>query len=145
MKPKLRVLVIEDSAVVAMLLRALFDSESDMEVVGIARDGAEGVAKARELRPDVITMDIRMPTMDGFIATREIMATVPTPIVVISSSVDAEELRITFRAIEEGALAVLEKPHGVGHPDFSRERGRIVDTVRAMAEVRFLTFGISLK
>ena len=136
MSGELRVLIVEDSAVVSMLLKALIDSEPGMAVVGVARDGGEGVKLARELRPDVITMDIRMPVMDGFLATREIMASAPTPIVVISSSVDAEELRITFRAIEEGALAVLEKPHGVGHPDFECERRRIVDTLRAMAEVR---------
>ena len=136
MERRLRILVVEDSAVVAMLLKALLEREPDIEVVGVARDGAEGVRMVAELAPDLVTMDIRMPTMDGFQATREIMHTHPTPIVVISSSVDDEELRITFRAIEEGALAVLEKPHGFGHPDFDSNRRQILDTVRAMAEVR---------
>jgi two-component system chemotaxis response regulator CheB len=76
--------------------------------------------------------------MDGFEATREIMATEPVPIVVISSSVDDEELRITFRAIEEGALAVIEKPRGIGHPDFEAIRRELVTTVRAMAEVKLV-------
>jgi two-component system chemotaxis response regulator CheB len=74
--------------------------------------------------------------MDGFDATRMIMADNPIPIVVVSSSVDNEELRITFRAIEEGALAVMEKPRGFTHPDFETIRRDLVDTVRAMAGVR---------
>lgn len=132
----LRILIIEDSSVVAMLLRAIFEKEPGMQVVGHARDGREGVRMAHDLKPDVITMDIRMPAMDGFEATRMIMADNPIPIVVISSSVDDEELRITFRAIEEGALAVMEKPRGFTHPDFEAIRRNLVDTVRAMAGVR---------
>lgn len=132
----LRILIIEDSSVVAMLLKAIFQQEADMQVVGHASDGREGVQMAHDLKPDVITMDIRMPVMDGFEATRMIMADNPTPIVVVSSSVDDEELRITFRAIEEGALAVMEKPRGFTHPDFEAIRRDLVDTVRAMAGVR---------
>lgn len=132
----MRILIIEDSSVVAMLLKAIFQQQPDMKVVGHARDGREGVQMAHDLKPDVITMDIRMPVMDGFEATRMIMADNPIPIVVISSSVDNEELRITFRAIEEGALAVMEKPRGFTHPDFENIRRDLVDTVRAMAGVR---------
>lgn len=132
----LRILIIEDSSVVAMLLKSIFQKESDLLVVGHARNGREGVQMAHDLKPDVITMDIRMPVMDGFEATRMIMADNPIPIVVVSSSVDNEELRITFRAIEEGALAVMEKPRGFTHPDFESIRRSLVDTVRAMAGVR---------
>lgn len=132
----LRILIIEDSSVVALLLKAIFQQQPDMQVVGHAKDGREGVQMAHDLKPDVITMDIRMPVMDGFEATRMIMNDNPIPIVVVSSSVDNEELRITFRAIEEGALAVMEKPRGYTHPDFESIRRDLVDTVRAMASVR---------
>lgn len=132
----IRILIVEDSQVVALLLKAIFEHEPDMRVVGHARDGRAGVQLAHELKPDLITMDIRMPVMDGFEATRMIMANDPIPIVVISSSVDDEELRTTFRAIEEGALSVIEKPRGISHPDFDSIRRELVDTVRAMAEVR---------
>ncbi|MDD4964606.1 MAG: chemotaxis-specific protein-glutamate methyltransferase CheB [Gallionella sp.] len=132
----LRILIVEDSSVVAMLLKAIFEQEQDMRVIGHAKDGHEGVQMARDLKPDVITMDIRMMVMDGFEATRIIMADNPTPIVVVSSSVDDAELRITFRAIEEGALAVMEKPRGFSHPDFEKIRRDLVDTVRAMAGVK---------
>jgi len=134
----IRILIAEDSDVVALLLKTLFDYEADFEVVGHARNGREAVQMAHELQPDLITMDIRMPLMDGFEATRIIMAASPIPIVVISSSVDDEELRTTFRAIEEGALAVIEKPRGFGHPDFDAIRIELVDTVRAMAEVKVI-------
>ena len=132
----LRILIVEDSSVVAMLLKAIFQREPDFEVVGHAKNGLEGVKMALELKPDVITMDIRMPAMDGFEATRRILADNPVPIIVISASVDNEELRITFRAIEEGALAIVEKPRGFTHPDFELIRRDMVDTVRAMAEVK---------
>ena len=132
----LRILIVEDSSVVALLLKAIFEQQPDMQVVGHARNGREGVQLAHELKPDVITMDIRMPVMDGFEATRLIMADNPTPIVVISSSVDDEELRITFRAIEEGALAVMEKPRWFTHPDFQSISRDLVDTVRSMSHVK---------
>ncbi|MBI5330618.1 MAG: chemotaxis-specific protein-glutamate methyltransferase CheB [Betaproteobacteria bacterium] len=132
----MNILITEDSDVVAALLQAIFQAEPDLRVVGRARNGREAVTLTHELKPDLVTMDIRMPVMDGFDATRMIMATQPLPIVVISSSVDDEELRITFRAIEEGALAVIEKPRGLGHPDFERVRRELVETVRAMAEVK---------
>lgn len=134
----IRILITEDSAVVALLLKAIFEQEADFEVVGHARNGREAVTLAAQLQPDLITMDIRMPVMDGFEATREIMSTRPVPIVVVSSSVDDEELRITFRAVEEGALAVIEKPRGFTHPDFEQIRRELVTTVRAMAEVKLV-------
>ncbi|TAN47181.1 MAG: chemotaxis-specific protein-glutamate methyltransferase CheB [Methylococcaceae bacterium] len=134
----IRILIAEDSNVVALLLKAIFSKEPDMEVVGHACNGREAVEMTRALKPSLVTMDIRMPVLDGFEATREIMSGTVTPIVVISSSVDDEELRTTFRAIEEGALAVIEKPRGVGHPDFEAIRSELVNTVRAMAEVKLV-------
>ncbi|MES0372606.1 MAG: chemotaxis-specific protein-glutamate methyltransferase CheB [Mariprofundaceae bacterium] len=132
----IRVLIVDDSLVVAMLLKGMLDAEPDIEVVGHAHDGREGVRMAQKLKPDLITMDINMPHMDGFEATREIMATQPTPIVVVSASVDDEELQVTFRAIGAGALAVLEKPTGQSDPNFAKNRDELVDTVRAMSAVK---------
>lgn len=132
----INILITEDSDVVSALLQGIFQAEPDMRVIGRARNGREAVDMAQVLKPDLVTMDIRMPVMDGFEATRMLMATQPLPIVVISSSVDDEELRITFRAVEEGALAVIEKPRGLSHPDFERVRRELVETVRAMAEVK---------
>lgn len=132
----IRILIADDSDVIATILKTIFDAEDDFEVVGRAVNGHEAVRLNNELRPDLITMDIRMPVMDGFEATRMIMSTIPTPIVVISSDINNEELRITFRALEEGALAVIEKPCGIQQPEFENTRQDLVDNIRAMADVK---------
>ncbi|MBF0469914.1 MAG: chemotaxis protein CheB [Gammaproteobacteria bacterium] len=135
----INILITDDSDVVAMLLQKMIESQPDMKVIGRARNGHEAVRLTHELKPDMITMDIRMPVMDGFDATRMIMSTVPTPIVVISAGIDDEELRTTFRAIDEGALAVIEKPAGIPNsPEFNRTCRNLVDTLRAMAEVKLI-------
>lgn len=132
----IRILIVEDSDVVSLLLKAIFESEPDMQVIGRAKDGGEAVRLTQKLKPDLVTMDIRMPIMDGFQATHLIMSTNAVPIVVISSGVDDEELKIAFRAIEEGALAVLEKPSGLNCAGFEAMRKEMIDTVRSMAEVK---------
>jgi len=134
----IRILIAEDSDVVALLLTAMFEGEADLQVIGRAANGQEAVRMAYSLKPDLITMDIRMPVMDGFEATRQIMSTEPVPIIVISSNVDNEELRISFRAIEAGALSIIEKPVGLGHPDFEAIRGQMIETVRIMSEVKVI-------
>ncbi|RZU47732.1 two-component system chemotaxis response regulator CheB [Fluviicoccus keumensis] len=132
----IRILIAEDSRVVSVLLKTIFEQEPDMQVVGQAMNGEEAVRMARELKPDIVTMDIRMPVMDGFEATHHIMRETPLPIVVISISINDEEMNTTFRALEEGALAVIEKPVGISHPDFEDNRRDLVNTVRAMSEIR---------
>jgi two-component system chemotaxis response regulator CheB len=114
----------------------MLQSDADIRVAGVARDGQEAVAQAAQLRPDVITMDIRMPRMDGFQATKRIMQNTPTPIVVVSASVASEELKITFNAIRAGALTVVEKPSGPAGPAYETIRDQLVTTVKLMAGVK---------
>lgn len=132
----IRVLVAEDSAVVARVLVDVLTTDPDIEVVGIAYDGAEAVAMTKSLKPDLITMDVRMPKMDGLVATRRIMEEMPTPIVVISASVNVQDLNITFEALRAGALEIIEKPKGIGQRDYEAVRGRLVRAVKAMSEVK---------
>ena len=106
-------------------------------MVGQARDGAEAVDLAGRLEPDVITMDVAMPGVDGLEATRRIMATVPKPIVLVSA-VFPPDLRNSFRALEAGAVTLLEKPHGPGSPAFDREAAELVETVKLMAGVKLV-------
>jgi two-component system, chemotaxis family, protein-glutamate methylesterase/glutaminase len=131
----LRVLVAEDSVVARALIVSILGREAGIEVVGEARDGEQAVTMAAELTPDVITMDVHMPKLDGLEATRRIMAETPTPIVVISA-IDPGDVRLTFDALDSGALAALAKPSGPTAPDFAKRAQEIVNTVKTMAVVR---------
>jgi two-component system chemotaxis response regulator CheB len=89
-------------------------------------------------RPDVITMDIHMPKMNGLEATRRIMETNPIPIVIVSGSQDMGEMGTTFDAMTAGALAVLPRPVGIGHPDYQAMAQHMVQTVKLMSEVKMV-------
>jgi two-component system chemotaxis response regulator CheB len=127
---------VEDSPVAQEFLAYIFSSDPDIEVVGVARNGAEALELTRELRPSVITMDIHMPIMDGFEATRRIMESVPTPIVVVSGSTGAHEVASTFRAMEAGALAVVLRPAGIDHDAFKADSRQLIITVKLMSEIK---------
>ncbi|MBI1880681.1 MAG: chemotaxis-specific protein-glutamate methyltransferase CheB [Chloroflexi bacterium] len=129
----IRVLIAEDSPVARELLVAILQSASGLQVVGAARDGAEAVRLARRLKPDVITMDAHMPELDGFAATRQIMAEIPRPIVIISASLNKNERDMTFYALEAGALSVLEKPTMDDPPEVHEA---LIAQVKLMAEVK---------
>jgi len=132
----IRVLLAEDSAVTREYLAYLLDEDPGLEVVGTARDGIEAVEQAQRLKPDVILMDVHMPRMNGYEATRQIMERTPAPIVMVSASVDQGEVAMTFAALEAGALTVLEKPLGPGHPRQADTVRKLLETVRLMAEVK---------
>ena len=132
----IRVLVADDSQTARLLLVRTLEAHPDIKVVAQARDGAEAVALTRDLKPDLVTMDVRMPNMDGLRATEQIMAQFPTPIVIVSSSVDAPDLQITFNALRAGALDVIEKPTLSDAESFDCIRRTLVDVVRAMSEIR---------
>ncbi len=135
----IRVLIADDSGTIALILRSILEREPDIEVIGHARNGEEALRLTIELKPDLVTMDIRMPVMDGLEATRRIMAEQPTPIVVVSGNVNNEEAKVSFRALDEGALAVLEKPNGMcEQQEYLDINWELVDTVRAMADLRVL-------
>ena len=132
----IKVLVVEDSAVVRELLVHLFSLKPELHVVGTAGNGEEALEAVKRWRPDVITMDINMPRMNGFEATRRIMEACPTPIVIVSGSWDPEEVATSFRAVEAGALAVMARPTGIGHPDHEVTAANLIQTVKLMAEVK---------
>ena len=134
----IKVLIVEDSAVVRELLTYILSSDPDIQVIGTANNGEEAVKAVRDKRPDIVTMDINMPRMDGFEATRIIMETTPTPIVIVSASWDPKEVEKTFRAMEAGALAAVRKPVGVAHPDYKDQTKELIRTVKLMSEIKLV-------
>ncbi|CAN5865545.1 chemotaxis protein CheB [soil metagenome] len=132
----IRVLIAEDSLTVRDLLEQALGADPQIEVVGLAKNGLEAVEMTKRLRPDVVTMDVKMPVMDGFEATKRIMSEVPTPIVIISATMDMHDVDVSMNALRVGALALLEKPPGVTSPKFDESIWHLVSTVKAMAGVK---------
>jgi two-component system chemotaxis response regulator CheB len=134
----IEVLVVEDSPVAREFLLYILDSDPEIKVVGTATNGKQALAALEDIKPDVITMDIHMPEMDGFEATRRIMETSPTPIVIVTANENPREVRTSFRAIEAGALAVVPRPRGLDHPEFESNASELVQTVKLMSEVKVI-------
>jgi two-component system chemotaxis response regulator CheB len=137
----IKVLVVEDSKTVQLALVEIFSSDPQIQVVGTAATGEEAVAAAGALRPDVITMDIKLPGIDGFEATRAIMANCPTPIVIVTGRLDPRDSATLFRVMEAGALMVLPKPAPVGHPGFEESAARLIRNIKLMSEIKVVRRG----
>ncbi|MGH9017932.1 MAG: response regulator, partial [Acidimicrobiales bacterium] len=108
----LRVLVVEDSATARAYLCSVLRSDPTVTVVGQAEDGKQAISMCRQLRPDIITMDMMLPVMSGLAATEYVMAHLPTPILIVSSSLNRGELFKTYEALAAGAVDVMSKPTG---------------------------------
>jgi two-component system chemotaxis response regulator CheB len=132
---KIRVLVVEDSAFMRKVLEGIFNADEHLQVVGNAKDGREAVALAESLKPDVITMDINMPHVDGLQATAEIMTTNPRPIVIVSSE-SHEGAASTLRALELGAIEFVAKPSSAIDLDMQSVKEDLLRKVRMAAKVR---------
>lgn len=130
----IRVLIAEDSASVKAYLVYLIECVDDMEVVAVVSNGEEAARLTCELKPDVVAMDIHMPVMDGYSATRQIMSQCPTPVVIVSSLIHGDA-RETFRIMEVGAVAAVPKPPGPGSVHAQEEANSFIRTLREMAAV----------
>src|SRR3990167_3386361 len=101
---KIKVLIVDDSGLVREILKKMLGTDPLIQVVGIAENGERAIELVQKVKPDVITMDINMPVMDGFRATEHIMAYCTTPILIISSIIDKEGIYTKFNALAAGAL-----------------------------------------
>ena len=128
-------LVVEDSAFMRKVLETIFNADDQLQVVGHAKDGREAVTLAESLKPDVITMDINMPHVDGLQATAEIMTTNPRPIVVVSSE-SKDGAASTLKSLELGAIDFVAKPSGGVDLDMQSVKEELLRKVRMAAKVR---------
>ena len=135
-KKRIEVLIVEDSPAMRELLVHIFSEDPHFHVIGTAADGEQAVDMVRRKQPDVITMDLHMPRMDGIEAVRLIMESVPTPIVIVSGSSEPTEVAETFRAIEAGAVCLVEKPVSPKHPRAKEIADKLRQMVKLMSEVR---------
>jgi two-component system chemotaxis response regulator CheB len=138
-KREIRVLIAEDSPTVCWQLTKIINASSDLRVVGAASNGEELLEMAETLKPDVISMDIHMPRLDGLEATRQLMSRQPIPVVIVSSLLEGE-VDLAFQALQAGALAVVKKPQGSTalFEELDEHKQQLLKTLRAMASVRVI-------
>lgn len=131
----IRVLIVDDSPTQRHVLARLIDSTRDLTVIGQASDGMEAIEMAERLRPDVISMDLRMPRLDGLSATRHIMSQCPTPIVVVST---AGKSAAAMELLRAGALAAVEKLPALNDAAYDTRAEELLKMLRLMAGVRVI-------
>jgi len=138
------VLIAEDSATIRRHLTELINAMPGLTVIGEARDGQEALSLVPRLQPDIVSMDVRMPVLDGLEATRRLMAQHPTPVVIVSGLVETD-IELSFNALEAGALAVVEKPPSRQDPAFEAKYRQLAKTLKAMSRVSVVRRGDTSK
>lgn len=133
----IKILLADDSLLVRAVLRDALSSVADMAIVGEATNGADAVTMALNLKPDLIIMDIIMPVLGGLEATEAIMARCPTPILILSATLDESDVKLAFTAIKKGALDVMGKPTSVSN-DNREFIERLVEKIRLLSRIRVI-------
>lgn len=132
----IKVLIVDDSPTIRLFLEYIFRQDSEIEVVGKLSDGKQAVQEIKKFNPDIITMDIDMPIMNGLEATRQIMASNPVPIIVITASTNARDVKISMEALAAGALSVIEKPKGGYNPENIGVTSKLIRIVKTYSKVK---------
>jgi len=132
----IRVLIVDDSPTTRQALAAILESDPEIEIVGQGVDGFDAVDLTMQLQPDVITMDINMPHMNGNAATRAIMSKMPTPILVVTTVSRQELLYEGFDILRAGALDIVQKPSATAPEGMDAIRAELISKVKAVAQVK---------
>jgi len=135
----IRVLIVEDSPLASEILTGILHRAGEIEVIGVARNGIEALEQVPRLKPDLITMDVWMPQMDGFATVEQVMAYCPPPILVITTSLARQDVDISLRMLAAGALDVIEKPARLDEAQWERACRTLVQRVKLLAHVRVVT------
>lgn len=133
-KSPITVLIVDDSPFMRLTLQKILSQDPEIKVLDTARDGKEGIEKLQALRPQVVTMDIEMPQIDGLQALSEIMRWQPTPIIILSA-LTTEGAQASVKALEAGAFEVVAKPSGGPGADIQALARDLIDKVKAAAQV----------
>lgn len=135
---RIRVMIVEDSAAVRQFLQKIIGGDSRLEVVAAVDSAEKALRMLEPLSPDIISMDVHLPGMNGFEATKEIMQRKPTPIVIVSGSMEPGDQKKTMHALRAGALAVVEKPVGTLHEDYEALAERLCTQLALMSQVNVI-------
>jgi two-component system, chemotaxis family, protein-glutamate methylesterase/glutaminase len=135
MKKRIRTLLIDDSPIVINILKRILAQSQEIEVVGTAANGKEGIEKLKELDPDVICTDLMMPVMNGLELTKEIMQNYPKPILVVSSALEGKNQSNVFQLLEAGALEVFPKPQGGSEKDYEGIRNKLESKIKMIHSI----------
>ncbi len=134
----MKVLIVEDSVSVSEILKVILESDPSIEVAGVVTSGEDAIDFVAANKVDVITMDFNLYGMDGIKATKYIMSKTPTPIIIISSAFNSKNSQDVFRAVEAGALSVMDKPPGLGTPEFNKYSKELIRLVKVVAGVKVI-------
>ena len=131
---RIRVLVVDDSAFMRKIIIDILASSPDIEIIGKAKNGQEAIEKVTELRPDVVTMDVEMPVLDGLQALGYIMSECPTPVIMLSGA-ESKQADLTLTAFQYGAVDFIQKPSGNISLDMAKIKDELIKKVKAAANV----------
>lgn len=133
---KIKVLIVEDTMVAQKLLKTLVTGDDRFELLGVADNGKQACEFVEKFKPDVVSMDILMPIMDGVEATKKIMRENPVPVVIVSSFYQSSDIEMAMKVLHAGAVSMLSRPHGPGHPKYEQSARQYLNTLKLMSEIK---------